>query len=124
MHMNRLSMSEERRLSLLITKIASLVNLRRLVLRPFFQDYELVAKNNGTVTIAHFARVLAYLDILVSADDFNLLVKKYLKDSYTLNYVAFVAAIDEAVQYMDRHGMLDLGGDILPQFPGIGLFNV
>lgn len=118
LHMNRLSVSEERRLSLLIAKIASLVNMRKLVLRPYFQDYELVAKNNGTVTIAHFARVLAYLDILVSADDFNLLCKKYLKDSYTLNYYAFVAAIDEAVQYMDAHGMLDLGGDILPQYPG------
>lgn len=42
LHVNRLSISEERRLSLLITKIAALVNLRKLVLRPYFQDYELV----------------------------------------------------------------------------------
>lgn len=118
LHVNRLSVSEERRLSLLITKIASLVNMRKLVLRPFFQDYELVAKNVGTVTIAHFARVLNFLSITVSAEDFNLLMKKYLKNSYTLNYVAFVKDIDAAVQYMDQHGMLDLGGDILSVFPG------
>lgn len=54
----------------------------------------------------------------MSADDFNLLVKKYLKNSYTLNYVAFVADIDNVVKWMDAHGMLDLGGDMLPQFPG------
>ncbi|XP_017773462.1 PREDICTED: uncharacterized protein LOC108560438 [Nicrophorus vespilloides] len=118
LHVNRLSTSEERRLSLLITKISVQVNLRKLVLRPFFQDYELVAKNNGTVTIAHFARVLAYLDITVSSDDFNLLVKKYMKDSYTLNYVAFVADIEATVDYLERHGCLDLGGDIMSQFPG------
>ncbi|CAH1971347.1 unnamed protein product [Acanthoscelides obtectus] len=41
MHSNRLSISEERRLNVLITKIASLVNMRKLILRPYFQDYEL-----------------------------------------------------------------------------------
>ncbi|KRT80572.1 hypothetical protein AMK59_7613, partial [Oryctes borbonicus] len=82
------------------------------------QKYLEIAKNNGTVTIAHFARILDYLGIMVSADDFNLLVKKFLKDSYTLNYVAFVSAVDAAVQFMEQHGMLDLGGDILNQFPG------
>lgn len=64
----------------------------------------------GAVTIAHFARILDYLGILVSAEDFSLLVKKYGKNSYTINYIAFIAAIDEAVNYMEQHGMLDLGG--------------
>lgn len=118
MHFNPLSITDFRRLKLLLTKIAALINMRRLVLRPYFQDYELVSKNTGTVTIAHFARILAFLNIFVSADDFHLLVKRYLKDSYTLNYVAFLAAIDEIVQHMDRYGILDLGGDIMDIFPG------
>ncbi|XP_050306314.1 uncharacterized protein LOC126743325 [Anthonomus grandis grandis] len=118
LHTNRLSISEERRLNVLLTKIASLVNMKKLILRPYFQDYELVSKNNGTVTIAHFARILAYLNILLSADDFNLLVKKYLKDSYTLNYIAFIHAIDQVIQYLDRNGILDLSGDIMAIFPG------
>lgn len=50
---------------------------------------------------------------MVSADDFNLLVKKYLVDSYTLNYIAFLAAIDETVAFMEKHGMLDLGGVLI-----------
>lgn len=64
----------------------------------------------GAVTIAHFARILAYLGIMVSADDFNLLVKKYIRNSYTINYIAFVAAIDNVVNFMKQNGMLDLGG--------------
>ncbi|XP_076267066.1 uncharacterized protein LOC143200510 isoform X1 [Rhynchophorus ferrugineus] len=118
LHVNRLSISEERRLCLLITKIASLVNMKKMILRPYFQDYELVSKNNGTVTIAHFARILAYLNILLSPDDFNILVKKYLKDSYTINYVAFIHAIDEVIQYLNKHGIMDLSGDIMSLFPG------
>ncbi|KAL1506511.1 hypothetical protein ABEB36_005862 [Hypothenemus hampei] len=118
MHTNRLSISEERRLNVLLTKIASLVNMKKMILRPYFQDYELVSKNNGTVTIAHFARIMAYLGILLSADDFNLLVKKYLKDSYSLNYIAFLHSIDEVIQYLDRNGILDLSGDIMAIFPG------
>nr|CAI5818126.1 unnamed protein product [Callosobruchus analis] len=118
MHTNRLSISEERRLNVLITKIASLVNMRKLILRPYFQDYELVSKNTGTVTIAHFARILAHLNILLSADDFSLLVKKYLKDSYTLNYIAFLSAIDKVVNYLNEHNILDLSGDIMSIFPG------
>ncbi|KAJ4434769.1 hypothetical protein ANN_23340 [Periplaneta americana] len=77
-----------------------------------------ISKNNGTVTIDHFARVLNYLGIMVSAEDFNLLIKKFVKDSYTLNYVAFVAYLDQIIKYMDRKQLLDLGGDVLLQWPG------
>lgn len=118
MHANRLSNSEERRLSVLLTKIASVVNFRRLILRPFFQDYELIAKNNGVITITHFARILAFLNILLSVDDFNLLIKKYLVASYAINYIAFLHAIDQIVQYLNEKGILDLSGDILSLFPG------
>ncbi|XP_012253830.2 uncharacterized protein LOC105684778 [Athalia rosae] len=118
LHVNRLSGTEHRRLSLIITQIAVLINKRKLVLRPYFQDYELVAKNAGTVTLAHFARVLNFLGIVLAADEFNLLIKRFVKDSYTVNYVAFVKAVDDAQNYMDQHGMLGLGGDLLDQFPG------
>lgn len=43
MHVNRLSISEERRLNILLTKIASVVNMKKMILRPYFQDYELVS---------------------------------------------------------------------------------
>lgn len=39
---NRLSNTENRRLRILLTKMAHSVRLRDVVLRPYFQDYELV----------------------------------------------------------------------------------
>lgn len=55
------------------------------------------------------------MKILVSPDDFVLLLKKFLKDSYVVNYVAFIAAIDEIVKYLDEHGVMNLSGVINKQ---------
>lgn len=44
LHVNRISGTEHRRLSLILTQIAVLINKRKLVLRPYFQDYELVRR--------------------------------------------------------------------------------
>lgn len=46
----------------------------------------------------------------MAAEEFSLLVKRFAKDGYTVNYVAFIKAVDEAQNFMDQHGMLDLGG--------------
>ncbi|CAK9796667.1 hypothetical protein ANTQUA_LOCUS837 [Anthophora quadrimaculata] len=117
-HINRLSPWEYRRLCLILTQIAVLINKRRLVLRPYFQDYELIAKNVGTVTFTHFGRILKFLGIVLASEEFCLLVKRFAKDSYTINYVAFLKAIDEIQSHFDKHGMLALGGELLDQFPG------
>ncbi|XP_017798938.1 PREDICTED: uncharacterized protein LOC108579823 [Habropoda laboriosa] len=117
-HINRISASEHRRLCLILTQIAILVNKRRLVLRPYFQDYELIVKNIGTVTFTHFGRILKFLGIVLASEEFCLLVKRFAKDAYTINYVAFLKAIDEIQSHFDKHGMLALGGELLDQFPG------
>ncbi|KAG7211846.1 hypothetical protein KM043_011069 [Ampulex compressa] len=118
LHVNRLSSTELRKLNLILTQIAVLVNKRKIVLRPYFQDYELVAKNVGTVTFAHFGRILKFLGIVLASEEFCLLVKRFSKNAYTINYVAFVKAIEEFQDCMDRHGMLSLDGKLLDQFPG------
>ncbi|KAG6799425.1 hypothetical protein HZU73_05159 [Apis mellifera caucasica] len=117
-HVNRLSATEFRKLCLILTQIAVLVNKRKLILRPYFQDYELISKNAGTVTFTHFGRILKFLGILLASEEFGLLVKRFAKDAYTINYVAFLKAIDEVQSYFDKHQMLALGGEFLDQFPG------
>ncbi|KOX77600.1 hypothetical protein WN51_09264 [Melipona quadrifasciata] len=117
-HVNRISATEHRKLCLILTQIAVLVNKRKLVLRPYFQDYELIAKNAGTITFTHFGRILQFLGIVLGSEEFCLLVKRFAKDAYTINYVAFLKAIDEIQSYFDKHQMLALGGELLDQFPG------
>lgn len=107
LQVNRLSESENRRLCVLLTKIAQTVRLRELVLEPYFQDYELISKNHGTVTLAHFSRVLKFLKIVISTNDYQLLLKRFMKDSYTVNYVAFVKEIEEIVKYLDENRIID-----------------
>lgn len=69
-----------------------------------------IAKNCGTITISHFARVLHFLKIFVAPEEFRLLVRKFLKDGYTVNYMAFVSALEYVYQYMERCGITDLSG--------------
>ncbi|XP_034232706.1 uncharacterized protein LOC117640356 [Thrips palmi] len=116
-HVNALSVTEERRLKILLTKIATAVNMRKLVLRPYFQDYELLTKNEGVVTVSHFARILAHLRLLVADVDFHLLLKKFMKSSYTVNYVAFLEVIDRITKTLTEQQMLDVGGDLIARFP-------
>ncbi|CAH2981573.1 unnamed protein product [Chilo suppressalis] len=92
---------QTQRLCCLLATIAA----REVPLKPYFQDYELVAKNDGRITFAHFARILNYVGVLVSPEDFNLLVRRFIKDSYTLDYVEFLRAL-EAVK---KEGIRGLG---------------
>ncbi|XP_022825939.1 uncharacterized protein LOC111355990 [Spodoptera litura] len=92
---------QTRRLCCLLATIAD----RDLPLKPYFQDYELVAKNDGRITFAHFARILNYIGVVVTADDFNLLVRKFIKDSYTIDYVEFLRAVDA----VKKQGVQGLG---------------
>ncbi|KAJ8718752.1 hypothetical protein PYW07_016308 [Mythimna separata] len=94
-----------RRLCCLLATIAA----RDLPLKPYFQDYELVAKNDGRITFAHFARILNYIGVIVTAEDFNLLVRKFIKDSYTIDYVDFLKAVDD----VKKHGIQGLGQEYL-----------
>lgn len=42
LHVNRVSALEYRKLNLILTQIAVSIGKRKLLLRPYFQDYELV----------------------------------------------------------------------------------
>ncbi|KPI99546.1 hypothetical protein RR46_03911 [Papilio xuthus] len=92
---------QTRRLCCLLATIAA----RDLPLRPYFQDYELVAKNDGRITFAHFARILHFVGVILSPEDFNLIVRRFIKDSYTIDYVEFLKAV-EAVK---KEGIQGLG---------------
>ncbi|XP_045449026.1 uncharacterized protein LOC123657546 [Melitaea cinxia] len=98
---HKLDQWQMRRLCCLLATIAQ----RDIPLRPYFQDYELVAKNDGRITFAHFARILDFIGIIVSPEDFNLLVRRFIKDSYTIDYVEFLKAL-EAVK---KEGIQGLG---------------
>lgn len=72
-----------------------------------------VAKNDGRITFAHFKRILDYIGIIVSPEDFNLLVRRFIKDSYTLDYVDFLKMV-EAVKKEGIAGLGDVRFELVP----------
>lgn len=93
MHINHLTPFEHRHANMILTKIAHSCRLRDIEFEPYFQDYEAMSKNEGTITISHFRRVLNFLGITLGVKEFRLLVKKFMKHNYTVNYCAFLEAI-------------------------------
>ncbi|XP_037810226.1 uncharacterized protein LOC119602666 [Lucilia sericata] len=116
LHVNVIDRPEERRqLCLILIKIAQILNLP---LMPYFQDYELISQNEGTVTVSHFSRVLHFMKIPLSDNDFLLLLKRYMKDSYMVNYVAFVKHLQNILNYLKENKLTDNAMQIVSNFPG------
>ncbi|KAL1139678.1 hypothetical protein AAG570_006656 [Ranatra chinensis] len=118
---NKLSPEDERRLYQLLGKIALQVTAKSILLKPFYQDYLLQGKKGGLVTRGMLDQVLKFLDINLSAEDFHILVKRYMHDALTVRYMAFMKEIDGVIKYYDDHQMVDLAGKLLPSFKDIEL---
>ncbi|XP_075148195.1 uncharacterized protein LOC142222120 [Haematobia irritans] len=116
MHVNVIPRPEERRqLCLILIKIAQFAHLPLL---PYFQDYEMISQNVGTITVSHFSRVLHFMKIPISDNDFLLLLKRYMKDSYLVNYVAFVKHLQNILDYLKTNKLTDNAMKIIQNFPG------
>lgn len=53
-----------------------------------------ISKNDGRVTFSHFARILSFVGLLLASEDLNLLIKRYIADSYTVDYEEFLKEIE------------------------------
>jgi len=47
------------------------------------------------------------MKIPLSESDFLLLLRRYMKDGYLVNYVAFLKHIDNIIAYLGEHHLLD-----------------
>ncbi|XP_055548215.1 uncharacterized protein LOC129731876 [Wyeomyia smithii] len=102
-----LSASEHRRLALVLMGIAQALRFREQVLRPYFEDYDLIAQNGGSVTAAYFKRVLYFLGITLGQYEWELMFKRFTTDSYKIDYESFVEEIDQLFRYLDSRGPIE-----------------
>eukprot|EP01012_Entosiphon_sulcatum_P068028 TRINITY_DN979_c0_g1_i1.p1 TRINITY_DN979_c0_g1~~TRINITY_DN979_c0_g1_i1.p1 ORF type:complete len:950 (-),score=242.08 TRINITY_DN979_c0_g1_i1:372-3221(-) len=75
-----LPLANEQRVNELLEQIRSTIRTRRILLRPFFQDFDRVTKGvyqTKHTTRSRFERALAYVGITLSAADFRILCDKY-----------------------------------------------
>lgn len=77
-----------------------------------------MSKNCGTVTVSHFRRLLYFAGITMANKEFQLVLKRFMKHNYTVNYVAFLQAIDEIMDWFAKNKVLDCKGNFLKNYPG------
>lgn len=100
-HVNVLTFMEMRTLKLVITKIAYLSEFSQglLWLEPLFKDYESRARN-GSMTIALFRKILYQAGITLGEKEFNVIVRRYSKYNYTVNYIAFLKDVQKVEKWL------------------------
>ncbi|CAK8698532.1 unnamed protein product [Clavelina lepadiformis] len=87
---------EETRLMEVLSNLAEVVRKRRLMLYPYFKDYDRGVAYTRNVTKSQFARILHFLNLNVSEEDLKLLCRKFEEPiSGDVNYPAFCQAIDK-----------------------------
>ncbi|XP_053393487.1 uncharacterized protein LOC123564874 [Mercenaria mercenaria] len=91
-----LTEAEERRIQEIISQISDNVRRRRLMMYPYFKDYDRGVSYTRVVTPTQFGRILHFLSLNVSPEDLKLLLRKF-EDPATgdVNYPAFVQAVDQ-----------------------------
>ncbi len=90
---NELSADEAKRCSEIISKFRALMKERRLLLAPFFKDFD--RGNLGRVTRSHFSRLLSMMKMDISDADLYILFKKYEDRSRgKVSYMNFIRDID------------------------------
>ncbi|CRL05796.1 CLUMA_CG018824, isoform A [Clunio marinus] len=117
-HVNVLTSFELRQLDLILTKITYSLRCRECQIDDYFKDYEWIGNGCGTMSIAHFQRILDQAGITLGPKEFQLVVRRFLKYGYVINYIAFLDAIHEILKWFDRNGFLNTGKDFLENYPG------
>ncbi|KAJ3086780.1 hypothetical protein HK100_008592, partial [Physocladia obscura] len=92
---NELFPNEELRCQEIISHFRILMKERRLLLAPFFKDFDKHLGNIGRVTRSHFSRLLSTMKLDVSDSDLHILFKKFEDREQTkVNYMEFIRTID------------------------------
>lgn len=106
---NTLSEYEERRVQEILDRLASDVRKRRLMVYPFFKDFDRSKAYTRGITKPQFERMLHVLTLNLQADELVLICKKFeYPVGGDINYPAFIQAIDpEYVAFSTRYPALD-----------------
>jgi len=86
---------EKGQLTAIISDIKQLIKAHRILLKPFFQDFD--TANTLHITLPQFGRVLKQLQLMPEEPEFELICKKYFDRLNTreVNYVKFCHDVDK-----------------------------
>ncbi|KAJ8328299.1 hypothetical protein O5D80_003660 [Batrachochytrium dendrobatidis] len=91
----QLDPAEKVRCAQIIGRYQEIMKQRRLLLAPFFKDFDKHLGNMGRVTRSHFSRILSTYNLSISDDDLHILFKKYEdREQGKVKYMEFIRDID------------------------------
>lgn len=104
-NVNILSSMEMKLLNLVLTKIAYLMKIREDTsqLEPLFLNNEIREKNNGSMSINLFRKLLYFAGITLGDKEFDVLVKRFSKLSFNINYAAFLTEVKKFQKFLDEN---------------------
>ncbi|CAD5122359.1 DgyrCDS10796 [Dimorphilus gyrociliatus] len=92
----QLSGEEERRVLHVLEEISEKVRQRRIMMFQYFRDFDRSTAFTRVMTPNQFSRMLHFLSLNVSAEDFKLLCRKFADPTTgDINYPGFVQAVDQ-----------------------------
>lgn len=92
---NILSPAEEAQCSTILARLQIIMKERRLLLTPFFKDFDKSLGNLGRVTKSHFSRLLHVTGLIIPEEDLHVLFKKFEDQTEgRINYMEFIRQID------------------------------
>lgn len=95
-----ISPEQEERIEMIISHIRKDVQKRRLMIYPYFRDYDRGVCYTRNVTKSQFARIMHFLSLTVSHEDTALLCRKFEEPiSGDVNYPAFCQAVDQEFKH-------------------------
>ncbi|KAK2184430.1 hypothetical protein NP493_266g02009 [Ridgeia piscesae] len=87
---------DERRVVEVVNRLAEEVRKRRILVYPYFKDFDRANSYSRVITPMQFRRILHFLTLNVNEEDFKLLCRKFAdQTSGDINYPAFVQTIDQ-----------------------------
>ena len=92
---NILSPQEEAQCANIMARLQKIMKERRLLLTPFFKDFDKSLGNLGRVTKSHFSRLLHVTGLIIPEEDLHVLFKKFEDQTEgRINYMEFIRQID------------------------------
>lgn len=98
--LNGLTREEEERVEVVLAQIREVVLKRRLLIYPYFRDYDRGEAYTRNITKSQFARILHFLSLTVNHEDTDLLCRKFEEPiSGDVNYPAFCQSVDQEFKH-------------------------
>lgn len=92
---NELSKDDEIRCRQIIKRFEDIIRQKRMLVTPFFKDFDKSLGNMGRITRSHFSRLLSTMGLDITDSDLHIIFRKFEdRTEGKVNYMEFIRTVD------------------------------